>query len=111
MPEEERVYTSGMWMVKQDKLSEFVSTWHEFAESARGRSGAIEAILLQDNDVPQYFTSFGQWDSLAGIKKWRSEPSFKDYMARLGDLCDNVQILTMKPVAHVSIAAPAGVRT
>lgn len=102
MNKEGMFYTSARWNVKPGNEKEFVRTWKEFIEwSRKGQHAMIDAYLLQEADDPLRFMSFGSWESLEGIADWRKQDKFKEFLARLKDLCEEIQIRTLRAVVSL----------
>jgi quinol monooxygenase YgiN len=92
-------YTFGIWTVKPGKESEFTKLWSAFAESTVVSNGEIgKAHLLQDIDNPSKFITFGAWDSLDTVLKWRESPGFKSFAENARKLCDEFQPRNLKEI-------------
>lgn len=95
-------YSSGVWIAKPGRLSEFVAAWREFAEwSLATIEGAAWAKLLQDRAQPNRFISFGPWDSLEAIEAWRSHPGFAERVGRIRELIESLEPSTLEAVVEV----------
>ncbi len=102
MEDPKEPYTMGQWAVKPGREKEFIATWKEFADwTRRSRYGMIEASLLQDTEDPHLFRSYGNWEDADSINEWRQTPEWKKYYSKLKGLCQDIQIRTLKSVAHV----------
>ncbi|MGA9192235.1 MAG: antibiotic biosynthesis monooxygenase family protein [Anaerolineales bacterium] len=98
----ERLFTAGLWTVRQGKASEFIALWKAFAEwSMEQGLGHGDAYLLQDQANPHRFLSFSGWDSPDRIEAWRSRPEFQTFSAKARDLCEAFEPMTMETTAKV----------
>jgi heme-degrading monooxygenase HmoA len=94
-------YTLGIWTVKAGNESEFIKKWSTFANwTSRTNPGIGKAYLLQDTENPSKFISYGTWDYVNTIKRWRESNEFKDFVSNARKLCDEFQPHTMKVVYH-----------
>jgi len=98
----EHFYTSGLWTVKPGKEADFVAAWEELAKWVVEKLGAEEAHLLQDLEQPQRFISFGPWKDLGSIKAWRERSEFAEFIAKMKELCVDIQPRTLKSVADIT---------
>jgi len=97
-----QLYTSGTWKVKAGMEAEFIELWQAFAEwTASSQAGAGEAFLLQNPENPQSFLSFGPWDRVEHVDKWRSRPEFQAFVRRARELCEALEPRNMVLVGHV----------
>jgi heme-degrading monooxygenase HmoA len=95
-------YTSGDWRVKDGNEPEFIKRWTEFVTWAKeSASGANEFFLIQQDDAPQHFISFGNWDDQSSVDAWRQSPEFAERLERCRELCDSFQANDFQPVAYV----------
>ena len=75
--EEKQLFTLATWKVKSGKEAEFIEAWQAFADwTAHTQSGAGEGVLLQSENNPDHFVSFGPWESAENIVSWRTQPEF-----------------------------------
>jgi len=102
MKETKGSYTMGQWFVKPGREKEFIAAWKEFADwTQKSQYGVIEATLLQDTEDPHLFRSYGNWKDADSINLWRRTPEWKRYYSKLMELCQDVQIRTLKSVAYL----------
>jgi len=95
-------YTSGDWHVKPGREKEFVDLWREMAEWSGRDFGLGEwAKLLRDKEDPAHFRSVGQWADEYAIERWRTSEGFKERMAKVRELLDDVHIYTLDVAAEV----------
>ena len=89
-------YTLGIWTVKAGYESEFIKVWSTFATwTAKNYPGIGKANLLQDLDNPSKFVSYGLWDDVKTIKRWRETDEFKAFVIKVKNLCDDFLPTTM----------------
>jgi heme-degrading monooxygenase HmoA len=95
-----RTFTHSIWTVKAGQEEEFVRRWLDLAEwsAAQGLTGS--ARLLRDADDPRVFVSFGPWESLEKVARWRSSPGFHERVARLQEVLDRFEPRTLNQVAE-----------
>lgn len=98
----ERLFTAGLWTVRQGRAGEFTALWKAFAEwSMEQGLGDGDAYLLQDQANPHRFLSFSAWDSPDRIADWRSRPEFQTFAVKARDLCETFEPMTMETSALV----------
>lgn len=51
-------------------------------------------------DAPGRFASFGPWESLAAIRRWRALPGFQERVQRLEEVLDRFEPAALEPVAQ-----------
>lgn len=94
-------YTSGIWTVKPERVEEFIAAWTELAEwSEVNAPGARRARLLRDLNNPDRFVSFGPWDSIDAIERWRSMEGWKERVGKLRDMLIGFEALTLELVVE-----------
>ncbi len=93
-------YTVGKWVAKSGKEKMSIAEWEAFAKwTARSQSGAGVGYLLQNQERPQEFISFGPWESIAAVKIWRESAEFKTFVTRARELCEDFQPQSLVLVA------------
>jgi quinol monooxygenase YgiN len=95
------VYTLGMWTVKTGREDEFVAAWSDLAEKTKADFPDATATLLRDGEQPNLFISFGPWESVEEIDRWRSSETFQRGVGRLRELLDDFAPHTMHVVAQI----------
>ena len=93
-------YTSTTWIVKAGHEQEFIHRWNEFAQWSADQGLRASAMLLRDVDEPTHFVSFGPWESLQVIGRWRSLPGFHERVARLNDVLESFEARTLELVGE-----------
>ena len=95
--------TLGDWRIKQGNESEFIALWESFAHwTSQNHAGGGAGYLLQDTTDPRRFVSFGFWESVEAIDRWREDSEFQDFLENARELFDDLQPTTLKLVAQVS---------
>jgi quinol monooxygenase YgiN len=56
--------------------------------------------LLQHEEVPQKFISFGPWKDAESVANWRKQPQFKEFVTKAQELCEELEPQTMILVGH-----------
>lgn len=98
---EGQLYTLGIWKTKEGKEAEFIEAWQAFADWTSGNlPGSGDGTLLQREDSPQTFVSFGPWESAEDIASWRNQPQFGEFAAQARDLCEEFEPQNMILVGH-----------
>lgn len=93
------LHTHGRWVVKDGREDEFIRLWQEFADwTVAEVEGARWAVLLQDQQNPRLFSSFGPWESSEAIDNWRGSDGFTERVRRIGEMLESFEALTMQQV-------------
>lgn len=96
------LYTCGIWTVTPGREDEFVAAWEDLARwSAEHVAGAGWATLVQQDDQPNRFLTFGPWESLEAIDAWRSSDGFRERVGRIRALLEDFQPGTFRRRAGV----------
>src|SRR3954452_7047348 len=96
------LYTCGTWTVIPGREDEFVAIWQDLADwTLREMPGAHWATLVQNQEKPNVFLSFGPWDSVEAIDTWRSSDGFRERVGRLRDLLESFEPGTYELRAQV----------
>jgi heme-degrading monooxygenase HmoA len=95
-----QAYTHSVWIVKPGHEEEFVRRWTELAEWSAFQGLAASAKLLRDVDRPNRFVSFGPWESLATVSRWRSAPEYDERIRRLQELLESFDPQTLEQVTE-----------
>jgi len=87
-----QVYRVGSWTVKADMEEEFIEVWQKSADwIAENHPGGGEGLLLQISDRSRKFISFA-WSTMSEeTRELLSRPESQAFMARLQDLCEEIQ--------------------
>jgi heme-degrading monooxygenase HmoA len=89
------VYTLGIWTVTPGREENFVEAWKELADHTKADFPEETATLLRDRDQPNRFISFGPWESLEQIERWRSSDTFKRGVGKLREVLEDFVPHTM----------------
>ncbi len=93
-------YTVGKWITRVGAESKFIAEWETFAKwTGRNLPGDGVRNLLQDQDRPQQFISFGPWENVEAIKAWRERPEFIEFVSKMRQLCEDFQPQSLRLVA------------
>ncbi len=93
-------YTVGKWVTRVGSEKAFITEWEIFAKwTAANQQGAGIGYLLQDEENPQKFISFGAWDNSDAIRAWRERPEFKAFVSKVRELCEDFQPQSLALVA------------
>ena len=93
-------YSLSIWRVKPGLEDEFVRRWQELAAWSARQGLTARATLLRDVDDPGRFVSFGPWESMDAIRRWRAEEGFHELVARLQEVLDEFEPRTLELVAE-----------
>jgi heme-degrading monooxygenase HmoA len=96
-----RVFTLGIWTVKNGREGDFVDAWRALADRTKSDFPEETATLLRDRDEPNRFISFGPWESLEQIEQWRSSDTFKQGVGALRAMLDHFEAHTMDIAAEI----------
>jgi len=96
------VYTSGDWQVKLGREQEFVDAWREMAEWSTNKYGANGwGKLLRDKEDLARFRSVGAWPDELAVEEWRASDGFKQRLAKIRELLEEVTIRTFDLATEV----------
>jgi heme-degrading monooxygenase HmoA len=96
------VYTLGIWTAKPGREDEFVSLWRELAEWTLASFPGATGTLLRDRESTNRFVSFGPWDSLETIERWRSAPEWQDVVGGIRGVLESFEPGTYDLVVEAS---------
>ena len=77
------IYTSGTWKPNAGSEDAFVEAWAEFAAWASAIDGAGTLRLVRDQQQPDYYVSFGDWESADAAQAWKNLPEFSEQLANV----------------------------
>jgi quinol monooxygenase YgiN len=98
------VWTEGRYKVKHGHVDEFVQVWQELAEHAVAEFGARAPTMLRDRAERDLLVTFGAWDSLDTLERFRSSPLVQARTPELGELVESAEAGILDEVAFVSEA-------
>jgi heme-degrading monooxygenase HmoA len=94
-------FTHTTWQVKPGREEEFVERWREWAEWSHRQGLGARARLLKDVESPGTFVSFGPWETIASVRRWRGDPGYHERVARLQELVERFEPRTLEQVAEI----------
>ena len=95
------VWTHGTWTVKAGREDDFVEAWREMArEVAAHLEVRTTPLLLRDRDRPNVFISFGPWESLDAVTRFRASEPFRRHVTAMGALLEDFEARTLDQVVH-----------
>jgi heme-degrading monooxygenase HmoA len=95
-----RYYSHSTWTVKAGSEDEFVAAWKDWVAWSAAHGLRSSARLLRDVDDPRRFLSFGPWEDLDTIRRWRSLPGFHERLARLQATVERFEPRTLQQIAE-----------
>jgi heme-degrading monooxygenase HmoA len=95
-----RFYSHTAWVVKAGREDEFVAAWQEWVAWSALQGLGSSARLLRDVDQPGRFLSFGPWEDLDTVRRWRSLPGFRERLERLQAAVESFEPRTLEQVAE-----------
>ena len=95
------VWTHGRWLVAPGREDEFVQAWQEFAEWTTTEFPAARGVLLRDRERPNRFYSFGPWESVDDVERWRASSGFEERVGRIRELLESFEPFTLESAATV----------
>jgi quinol monooxygenase YgiN len=102
------LYTSGTWVVKEGSEQASIDAWRDIAEwTSSEMTGTRWAKLMQDDENPNRFLSFGPWESAEAIQAWRESEGFQQPVGRIRELLEGFEPRTMHAVAEIGSTLPA----
>jgi heme-degrading monooxygenase HmoA len=97
-----RAYTHSTWVVKPGLEGEFVHRWHDLAQWSAGAGLTAGARLLRDVDRPNRFVSFGPWQSLEAVRRWRADEGYHQRVRRLQEVLESFDPHTLEEISRTS---------
>ncbi|MEX2446809.1 MAG: hypothetical protein WD734_05650 [Dehalococcoidia bacterium] len=83
------MYTLGRWLVRAGREQEFIEAWLALGVHFRSLPRPPgEGTLVQSDQDPRLFYSFGPWDSADDIAAMRADPGTMPAVGRLTALCE-----------------------
>ena len=95
-------FAFAIWTVKVGKEEAFVSAWKDFARWSKANlPGSQGAYLLRDVGKPNRFISMEPWKDVDSLLAWRSRAEFKDFLRRMGEICEDISPTTLSLITYV----------
>jgi quinol monooxygenase YgiN len=92
-----RIWTHGVWTVKPGREDEFIAAWRAMARAAMDEFHPREAPhLLRDRERPNVFRSFGWWEDIETMERFRA--FIAPHLARIRALTDDIEFLALDEV-------------
>ena len=97
------MYTSGVWVVKEGRESEFARRWQEAVDGLSLQFPEVKFMLLRDRESPRRFFSLGEgWRNPEQFEAARETPAYQDSMSAVWRLLESGDISTLDLVVEVS---------
>jgi heme-degrading monooxygenase HmoA len=85
-------WASGAWTVKAGSEDDFVARWRAWLEwTSQNAAGFRSATLIRSEADGSRFVSFSDWDDADARAAWEGSDGFRELMAPVRELCDDVQ--------------------
>ncbi len=97
----EKPYTHTIWRVKPNMEDEFVERWKDWAAWSRRQGLTAHGTLMRDVEGSGTFISFGPWESIDAVRRWRFLPEYQERVARLREAVETFEPRTFVVVAEV----------
>jgi len=98
------IWTHGTYKVKPGCTDEFVSGWRELARHAVEEFGVAPPTILRDHEDESLYVTFGVWDSLDTLERFRSSRLVAARSSALDDSLDSAEVRVLDEVRAVSRA-------
>jgi heme-degrading monooxygenase HmoA len=85
------VYTAAVWTVKSDREEDFVRLWKQLGTNTVESFPNAAGTLLRDRERPNRFISFGAWESVEEVERWRASPAFRDAVREMGAVLEDFE--------------------
>ncbi len=95
------VYTAAIWHVKPGREEEFLKLWQSLGARTVETFPQASGTLLRARERPQRFLSFGPWDSIEQVDKWRSSPAFQETVRDMQEVLESFEPATWDVTARV----------
>jgi heme-degrading monooxygenase HmoA len=93
-------WASGVWVVKAGSEDDFIERWKAWLSwTSENAAGFRSAKLIRNESDGRRFESFSDWDDAESIAQWMSSDGFKERMAPVRELCEDVQTATFQLAA------------
>jgi heme-degrading monooxygenase HmoA len=94
-----KVFTLGRWIVVPGREDDFVLAWTELASRASGLAGSYPPTLLRDRERPNVFVTFGAFDSVEDVERFRASEDFAEGVARIRPMLESFEPATLDEIA------------
>jgi quinol monooxygenase YgiN len=90
------VWTHGRWIVKPGREDESLAALGGVAAAVQKEMDVPRPTVLRDRDQPNRFLTFGRWESIEAIERFREVALPK--IAEMQDLLEGFEIFTLDEV-------------
>ena len=99
---EDRIYTLGVWRVKERHEAEFIAAWKDLGRifASLPQPPSDKGLLIQSTTDPTLFYSFGPWRRSEDVAVMRADPSAQAGIKRIRELCIEATPGTFRVVAE-----------
>ena len=95
------VWTHGTWTVKPGREDDFVAAWRAMAREVSAHlTVTTPPTLLRDRDRPNVFISFGPWESVDAVTRFRGSAPFRRHVTTMGELLESFDARTLDEVVR-----------
>jgi heme-degrading monooxygenase HmoA len=85
-------WASGVWLVRAGSEDEFINRWKAWLSwTSQNSPGFRSAKLIRNADDGRRFESFSDWDDAESMAQWQGSDGFRDGIAGVRELCEDVQ--------------------
>lgn len=86
-------------IVKQDAIDQVKPELLKLIAPTRAEKGCLEYRLHQDNDKPNVFTFYENWESRACLDSHMNSDHFRNYVVAVGDMLEDKVVHIMTEIA------------
>ena len=95
-------WASGVWLVRAGSEDEFINRWKAWLSwTSENAQGFRTARLIRNEADGRRFESFSDWDNAESLAKWTGSDGFRERIAPVRELCEDVQTGTFQLAASV----------
>lgn len=96
-------YTLARWKVIPGMEEQFIQAWKDMGEVFLNlpRPAAGRGTLIQSVSDPTLFYSFGPWDDIEEIDAMRADPTAREAIKKVTDLCEEATPGSYQVIAEV----------
>jgi quinol monooxygenase YgiN len=92
------IWTHGTYKVKPGCAVDFVRGWRELAHHAVAEFGVSPPTIVRDCEDEDLYVTFGVWDSLDTLQRFRSSPLVAARASALDALLDSAEARVLEEV-------------
>jgi heme-degrading monooxygenase HmoA len=91
------IWTHGVWTVKPGREDDFIAAWQAMAQDAVAEfQPPGKPHLLRDRERPNVFRSFGPWDDVETVERFRA--SIAPRLAEVRELTEDIELFALDEV-------------